>query len=243
MCTNRLYDDEILQLFKKIVIYRLHHWKEKYSEKFCQQRRIELALLTNFACKNRSQKMLWKLLIWKTKDRFYWEKKNNQHSHISISRTRVRLFKIWLKHWWMKLNNFYSHSSRRRQSSWETHDKMRVSLISTIRLSSISTIRFSSISTIRLNLISMIRLNSISTIKLSSILTIRLSSFSTIRLSSISTIRLSSISTIRLNLISTIRLSLISTDKSKLETNSNDKIQMTKMIAILENQTIYENEI
>jgi hypothetical protein len=34
---------EILRLIKKIVIYRLHHSKKKYSKKFCQQRRIELA--------------------------------------------------------------------------------------------------------------------------------------------------------------------------------------------------------
>ncbi len=34
---------EILQLFKKIMIYRLHYSKKKNSKKFCQQRRIDLA--------------------------------------------------------------------------------------------------------------------------------------------------------------------------------------------------------
>jgi hypothetical protein len=183
----------------------------------------------------------------------------------------------------MKLNNFYSHSSRRRWSSWETHDKMKVNLISTIKFSLISTIKFSSISIVKLSLISTIRFNSISivklnlistirfslisrirfslilTIRLNSISTIILSSISTIRLNSISTIRLSSILLIRLSSISTIRLSLIlaikldliltirfssiSTNRNRLETNANDKIQMRKMIAIVENQIIYENEI
>jgi hypothetical protein len=165
--------------------------------------------------------MLWKLLIWKTKDCSYRERENNRHLHISISRTRVRLFKIWLKHWWMKLrlNNFYSYSSQRRRSSWETHDK--------IRINSISTLRLSLIWIIRLSLISIVRLSSISTI----------------RLSPISIVRLSLISTIRLSLISIVRLSSISTDRSRLETSADDKIQMRKMIAIVENQTIYENEI
>jgi hypothetical protein len=59
----------------------------------------------------------------------------------------------------------------------------------------------------------------------------------------ISTLRISLISTLRINLISILRISSISTNKSGLETNADDKIQMREMIAIVENQTIYENEI
>jgi hypothetical protein len=56
-------------------------------------------------------------------------------------------------------------------------------------------------------------------------------------------IRLSSISMIRLSLILILRISSIQTNNSKLETNVDDEIQMRKMIAIVENQTIYKNEI
>jgi hypothetical protein len=43
MCANWLYDDENSTITQKTIIYRLHHWKKKYSEKFYQQRRTELA--------------------------------------------------------------------------------------------------------------------------------------------------------------------------------------------------------
>jgi hypothetical protein len=72
---------------------------------------------------------------------------------------------------------------------------------------------------------------------------IKLSSISMIRLSLILIFKISSISTTQLNLILILRISSIETDNSKLETNVDDEIQIKKMITIVENQTIYENEI
>jgi hypothetical protein len=64
-----------------------------------------------------------------------------------------------------------------------------------------------------------------------------------IKLSLILILRISSISTTQLSLILILRISSIQTDNSRLETSVDDEIQMKEMIAIVENQTIYENEI
>jgi hypothetical protein len=72
---------------------------------------------------------------------------------------------------------------------------------------------------------------------------IRLSSISMIRFSLILILKISSISTTQFSLILIFRISSIQTNNNKLETNVDDEIQMKKMIAIVENQTIYENEI
>jgi hypothetical protein len=64
-----------------------------------------------------------------------------------------------------------------------------------------------------------------------------------IRFSLILILKINSISTTQFSLILILRISSIQTNNSKLETSANDEIQMRKMIAIVENQTIYENEI
>jgi hypothetical protein len=89
---------EILQLFKKIVIYRLHHSKKKVFRRILSTTTNWIRVTDEFRMQESISKDVLKAFNLKTKNRFYREKKNNRHLHISISRIRIRLFKIWLKH-------------------------------------------------------------------------------------------------------------------------------------------------